>query len=94
MRAISLLAAATGVLILAAGAGDADARERVRLSSCIGSKQDVLACCAIAYKPIWWWNIGASCRRELSCYPVKTKSGRKIEECRIRPRDIFFTPGF
>jgi hypothetical protein len=81
------------VLTLVALSADS-AQSANRLSQCVGSKAEVLACCERTKKPFWWWEISASCRRELSCYPVRLANGRIIEECRLRPRDTFFTPGF
>jgi hypothetical protein len=79
------MAVATGFLAL--GTWNANAAERIRVTQCIGSKQSVLSCCASARKPSWWIETGASCLRELSCYSVKSSSGGKAEECRIRQKD-------
>lgn len=92
------LAFAAGTFLLltgfAGGNGVAQSQSYDRLTRCIGSKQEVLACCERTKKPRWWWAISASCRSAISCYPVRLANGKQIEECRIRKKDGFGLPDF
>lgn len=77
-----------GVVVLFAAAVPApEAYAYNGLNTCIGSKAAVISCCETTRKPPWWWEISASCRSQLSCYPVKAANGKKTEECRIRRKD-------